>query len=79
MSCGVSAASQRQISGATKPRRTRHPWEGFCGESCGFPGEPQQHAAIDLIIAASGFPRESFGFSREPLSHQSVRRGQSSR
>lgn len=28
MSCGVSAASQRQISGATEPRRTHHPWKG---------------------------------------------------
>ena len=28
MSCRVSAASQRQISGATKPRRTHHPWKG---------------------------------------------------
>jgi hypothetical protein len=28
MSCCVSAASQRQISDATKPRRTHHPWKG---------------------------------------------------
>jgi len=28
MSCRANAASQRQISGATKPRRTHHPWKG---------------------------------------------------
>jgi len=61
MSCRANAASQRQISGATKPRRTRHPSVGFCGESCGFPREPHKTAAIKLKIASFGLPRESFG------------------
>jgi hypothetical protein len=30
MGCGASAASQRQKGGASEPRRTRHPWEGYC-------------------------------------------------
>ncbi len=28
MSCGVSAASQRQIRRAASPRLVRHPWKG---------------------------------------------------
>ncbi len=67
MGCRVSAASQRQNSGASEPRRTRHPWAGFCGESCGFPWEPQETATNNLENVAAGLPGESPGFSREPL------------
>ncbi len=67
MGCRVNAASQRQRGGASEPRRTRHPWEGFCRESCGFPREPQETAANNLENAAAGLPGESSGFSREPL------------
>jgi hypothetical protein len=67
MGCPASAAAQRQRGGASEPRRTRHPWEGFCRESCGFPREPQETAANNLENAIAGFSRESSRFSREPL------------
>lgn len=51
MSCRVSAASQRQISGATEPRRTHHPWKG----------SRRYHFGSDLQ------PPENTGLARRPL------------
>lgn len=46
MSCGVSAASQRQISGAIKPRRTHHPWKGSRRYHFGSDLQPPENAGL---------------------------------
>ena len=51
MSCRANAASQRQISGATKPRRTHHPWKG----------SRRYHFGSDLQ------PSETTGLTRCPV------------
>ena len=52
----VSAASQRQTSGATKPRRTRHPWAGYCGVPTVPAGTHSMETAYDAWILASIVP-----------------------
>ncbi len=56
MGCRVNAASQRQTSGATKPRRTRHPWAGYCRVPAILAGTHSTATTYDTSVLASILP-----------------------
>lgn len=61
MSCGVSAASQRQIRRAASPRLVRHPWKGSRRYHSGSDLEPPENTGLTRCPVAGA---NSLNFNR---------------